>query len=106
MNELKRCDEDFIGVCMVCVLAPRELMIPHLPHKCDGKLMFLLCKKCSLRNNVQRLPCKHNDQKGVGLTRIHRSICRVHCDSVIRLLSTLRCGIIERVVAICLRSSF
>ena len=35
-------------------------MIPYLPHKCDGKLMFLLCKKCSLRNNVQRLPCKHN----------------------------------------------
>ena len=47
MNELKRCDEDFIGVCMVRVLAPRELMIPYLPHKCDGKLMFLLCKKCS-----------------------------------------------------------
>ena len=63
MNELKRCDEDFIGVCMVRVLAPRELMIPYLPHKCDGKLMFLLCKKCSLRNNVQRLPCKHNDHE-------------------------------------------
>ena len=63
MNGLKRCDEDFIGVCMVCVLAPRELMILYLPHKCDGKLMFLLCKKCSLRNNVQRLPCKHNDHE-------------------------------------------
>ena len=48
MNKLKRCDEDFIGVCMVHVLAPRELMIPYLPQKCDGKLMFLLCKKCSL----------------------------------------------------------
>ena len=47
MNELKRRDEDFIGVCMVRVLAPRGLMIPYLPHKCDGKLMFLLCKKCS-----------------------------------------------------------
>ena len=35
MNELKRCDEDFIGVCMVRVLAPRGLMIPYLPHKCD-----------------------------------------------------------------------
>ena len=63
MNELKRCDEDFIGVCMVRVLAPRELMIPYLPHKCDGKLMFLLCKKCSLRNNVQRFPCKHNNHE-------------------------------------------
>ena len=38
-------------------------MIPYLPHKCDGKLMFLLCKKCSSRNNVQRLPCKHNDHE-------------------------------------------
>ena len=47
MNELERRDEDFIGVCMVRVLAPRGLMIPYLPHKCDGKLMFLLCKKCS-----------------------------------------------------------
>ena len=63
MNELKRCDEDFIGVCMVRVLAPRELMIPYLPHKCDGKLIFLLCKKCSSRNNVQRLPCKHNNRE-------------------------------------------
>ena len=25
--------------------------------------MFLLCKKCSSRNNVQRLPCKHNDHE-------------------------------------------
>ena len=63
MNELKRHDEDFIGVCIVRVLAPRELMIPYLPHKCDGKLMFSLCKKCSSRNNVQRLPCKHNDHE-------------------------------------------
>ena len=63
MNELKRHDEDFIGICMICVLAPRELMILYLPHKCDGKLMFLLCKKCSSRNNVQRLPCKHNDHE-------------------------------------------
>ena len=47
MNELERRDEDFIGVCMVRVLAPMGLMIPYLPHKCDGKLMFLLCKKCS-----------------------------------------------------------
>ena len=49
MNELERRNrnEDFIGVCMVRVLAPRGLMIPYLPHKCDGKLMFLLCKKCS-----------------------------------------------------------
>ena len=38
-------------------------MILYLPHKCDGKLMFLLCKKCSSRNNVQRLPCKHNDHE-------------------------------------------
>ena len=67
MNKLKGCDEDFIGVCMVCVLAPRKLMIPYLPHKCDGKLMFLLCKKCSLRNNVQRLPCKHNGHERIWI---------------------------------------
>ena len=69
--------------------------------------MFLLCKKCSSRNNVQRLPCKHNDHERSWIDMYTSiDICRVHCDSVIRLLSTLRCGIIERVVAICLRSSF
>ena len=45
MNKLKGCDEDFIGVCMVRVLAPRELMITYLPHKCDGKLMFFVVQE-------------------------------------------------------------
>ena len=40
LNDLKRRGEKFIGVCMVRVLAPKDLMVPYLPHKLDGKLMF------------------------------------------------------------------
>ena len=40
LNDLKRRGEKFIGVCMVRVLAPKGFMVPYLPHKMDGKLMF------------------------------------------------------------------
>ena len=40
LNDLKRRGEKFIGVCMVRVLALKDLMVPYLPHKLDGKLMF------------------------------------------------------------------
>ena len=46
---------------MVRVLAPRDLMIPYLPHKIDGKLMFFLCRACPLNGTVQRRPCMHCD---------------------------------------------
>ena len=50
----------FIGVCLVRVVAPRNLMVPYLPHKIDGKLMFFLCRECLLNGAVQHRPCCHN----------------------------------------------
>ena len=50
----------FIGVCLVMVLAPRNLMVPYIPHKIDGKLMFFLFRECSLNVAVKRRPCCHN----------------------------------------------
>ena len=60
-DKLRKDSVNFIGICLVCILAPKHLMVPYLPHKCDGKLMFLLCKACSLHGSVQRLPCTHDD---------------------------------------------
>ena len=53
LKNLERKGVKFIGICMVRVLAPRDLMIPYLPHKIDGKLMFFLCRACSLNGTVQ-----------------------------------------------------
>ena len=53
MKKLDRDNVQFIGVCLVRILATKCLMVPYLPHKCDGKLIFLLCKKCSLHGAVQ-----------------------------------------------------
>ena len=39
LNDLKRRGEKFIGVCMVRVLAPKDFMVPYIPHKMDGTLM-------------------------------------------------------------------
>ena len=50
----------FIGVCLVRVLAPRNLMVLYLPHKIDGKLMLFLCRECSLNGAVQHRSCCHD----------------------------------------------
>ena len=41
IDDLRRQDTPFIGLCRVKVVAPRGLMVLYLPHKLDGKLMFL-----------------------------------------------------------------
>ena len=45
---------------MVRVLAPKDFMVPYIPHKMDGKLMGFLCRSCSLQGAVQRMPCVHS----------------------------------------------
>ena len=60
MRELDGRSVSFISVCLVRVLAPRNLMVPYLLHKIDGKLMFFLCRECSLNGAVQCRPCCHN----------------------------------------------
>ena len=60
LRELDGQGISFISVCLVRVLAPRNLMVPYLLHKIDGKLMFFLCRECSLNGAVQCRPCCHN----------------------------------------------
>ena len=61
LSDLKPRNVPFIGVCLVRVLAPRGLMVPYLPHKIDGKLMFFMCRECSLRGAIQHRPCTHTE---------------------------------------------
>lgn len=39
--------ENYFGIAKVKVLPPRELYFPVLPLKCNGKLMFPLCRTCA-----------------------------------------------------------
>ena len=63
LHKLHRKNEKLIGLCQVRVLAPNNLIIPPLGHKTDGKLMFLLCRMCSLDGHIQRYRCSHNDHE-------------------------------------------
>ena len=63
INNLRKCSVPFLGVCLVRVLALKDLMLPYLPHKIDGKLMFFLCRECSLNGVVQRRGCTHDEME-------------------------------------------
>lgn len=47
------------GLIKCKVLPPRNLYIPVLPAKCNGKLMFSLCRTCS--ESYQNSVCQHNE---------------------------------------------
>lgn len=47
------------GIIKCKVLPPMGLHIPLLPLKCNGKLMFSLCRSCSA--TFQQSRCEHND---------------------------------------------
>ena len=61
LHKLHSKNEKLIGLCQVRVLAPNDVTIPSLGHKTDGKLMFFLCRTCSLDGHIQRYMCSHND---------------------------------------------
>ena len=63
INNLRKCGVPFLEICLVRVLAPKDLMLPYLPHKIDGKLMFFLCRECSLNGVVQRRGCTHDEME-------------------------------------------
>ena len=43
------------------ILPPRILYDPVLPFKCNGKLMFSLCRTCA--QTLQQEPCTHSDEE-------------------------------------------
>ena len=54
------------GIIKCTVLPPRDLFLPVLPYKCNGKLMFPLCRTCCETESKEL--CKHNDPADRQLT--------------------------------------
>ncbi|XP_074604005.1 uncharacterized protein LOC141857411 [Brevipalpus obovatus] len=53
--------QSYFGFVRCIVLPPRDLFIPVLPVKSDGKLVFHLCSKCC--NSRQQTKCEHQDSE-------------------------------------------
>ena len=58
-RDFKSLDEYF-GIVKCTVPPPRGLYHPVLPYRCNGKLMFPLCRTCVIDLN-QSEACHHND---------------------------------------------
>lgn len=54
------------GVVKCTVLPPRDLFLPVLPYKCNGKLMFPLCRTCC-ETEIKEM-CHHDDPADRQLT--------------------------------------
>jgi len=54
------------GVIKCTVLPPRDLFLPVLPYKCNGKLMFPLCRTCVELESKEI--CQHNNPEDRQLT--------------------------------------
>lgn len=52
---------DYFGIIKCKVLPPRGLYHPVLPMKCNGKLMFPLCRMCA--ETLQQESCSHADDE-------------------------------------------
>ena len=50
--------KDLEGMVKCTILPPRNMYLPLLPSKINGKLMFTLCRKCTEVN--QQSPCTHS----------------------------------------------
>ncbi|KAK3925255.1 putative DNA polymerase [Frankliniella fusca] len=50
--------EEWNGMVKITVLPPQDLFLPVLPFKCNGKLMFPLCRTCAVTENKDM--CQHN----------------------------------------------
>ena len=53
--------ENYEGLIKCKIVPPKDLYIPVLPVKCNGKLMFSLCRCCS--ETYQKAECKHTEHE-------------------------------------------
>jgi len=61
------CDiEVFFGYAVVRVLPPRRLLIPVLPMKIDGKLLFHLCNKCGTTHSKEPCVCTDAERSWIA----------------------------------------
>jgi len=58
--------ESYYGLAKVKILPPRGLYIPVLPVRCEGKLLFPLCNKCSKLQNSENCTCTPDERALVG----------------------------------------
>ncbi|KAK3925928.1 putative DNA polymerase [Frankliniella fusca] len=68
--------EEWNGAVKCTVVPPRDLYLPVLPYKANGRLMFPLCRTCVEMQNQEI--CTHADPK-------HRQLCSVWCAPEIHL---------------------
>ncbi|XP_067226351.1 uncharacterized protein [Chanodichthys erythropterus] len=54
--------ENYYGLIKATVYPPRKLLHPVLPYRCNGKLMFPLCRTCACDQN-QTTNCNHNNEE-------------------------------------------
>ncbi|XP_056591324.1 uncharacterized protein LOC130431856 isoform X1 [Triplophysa dalaica] len=54
--------ENYFGLVKAKVLPPRGLLHPVLPYRCQGKLMFPLCRTCA-EELSKVMPCTHTDEE-------------------------------------------
>ena len=93
VNKLARLVKKFIGLCQVKVLPPNNLFIPCLAYKLNNKLLFCLCRTCTLLNCV---PIQLINVHGLMFTFL--LISSVTCRLVMKSWSTMKFGIIMRVI--------
>jgi hypothetical protein len=55
------------GLMKCCILPPRTLYHPVLPFRCNGRLLFCLCRTCDIEQNTQD-PCQHEAVADRALT--------------------------------------
>ncbi|GIY64707.1 probable DNA polymerase [Caerostris extrusa] len=53
--------DSYFGLILCRVIPPRALYLPVLPYRCQGKLMFPLCRTCT--ENIQQTICTHSDEE-------------------------------------------
>ena len=53
---------EYFGLIKCKVIPPRNLHIPILPVKINGKLLFPLCQKCAVEKNMET-KCSHTDEE-------------------------------------------
>ena len=82
LTSLEESGMAFIGLCFMKILPPSDLFVPCLAHKINGKLLFSLCRTCSMSDEIQRHPCLHMEEERAWID-VYTSI---------DLESALRCG--------------
>ena len=52
----------YFGIVQLKILPPKELYLPVLPYRHDGKLLFPLCRTCAETRSWSRCKCPDNDR--------------------------------------------